>query len=309
MDAKTNYTVVGIFVVILTTAMIALGLWLTSSQRTQHYVYYITYMREEVSGLSEQNAVRYNGVKVGYVDSISLNPKDPQQVEIVLALQEGTPVTTSTVAILRSEGITGIDYIGLQSLTSDAPLLILQKGQKYPVIPSEPSLLTKLSTSLPELADSINKLTDDVGKIFDDKNRVAIQASLANMQKITDTLAKNTQNINDTLQNTNTFMKNAADLTARMPPILNELQATMASVHKTSDAFGATSKTITNAMQATSNTVQHVGDQVVPSAQELITRLNDIAANLQSVSNQMKQNPAVIIRGSAPAPLGPGEGK
>lgn len=309
MDAKTNYTVVGIFVVILTTVMIAFGLWLTSTKRTQNYLYYVTYMREEVSGLSEQNAVRYNGVKVGYVDSISLNPKDPQQVEIVLAIEQGTPISTSTIAVLRSEGITGIDYIGLTSLTSDAPPLVLQKGQKYPVIPSEPSLLTKLSTSLPQLASSISKLTADVNRIFDPQNQAAIQASLANVQKLTNTLVQNTQNINDTLKNTNVFMKNAADLSARMPEILNQLQATMASVHKTSDEFGATSKTITTAMQTTSNTVQHVGDQVVPSAQELITRLNDIAANLQSVSNQMKQNPAVILRGSAPTPLGPGEGR
>lgn len=309
MDAKTNYTVVGIFVVVLTTAMIAFGLWLTSTKRSQHYDYYVTYLREEVSGLSEQNPVRYNGVKVGYVKSIELNPEDPQQVEIFLAIEHGTPITVSTVAVLQSEGITGIDFIGLKVLSNNSPPLLAQKDQKYPVIPSEPSLLTKLSTSLPELADSISKLTADVNQLFDEKNRQAISASLANIQKITDSIAQNSQNINDTLKNTNIFMKNAADLTGQMPPILTQLKETMASVRQTSDAFGQTSKSITTAMQQTSSTVQHVGEQVVPSAQELITRLNTIAANLQNVSDQMKQNPSVIIRGRTPAALGPGEGR
>lgn len=309
MDAKTNYTVVGIFVVVLTIAMIAFGLWLTSTKRSLSYVYYVTYLREEVSGLSEQNPVRFNGVKVGYVDSILLNDQDPRQVKIILAIEKGTPISTSTVAVLRSEGITGIDYVGLKSLTSDAPPLLAQKGQKYPVIPSEPSLLTKLSSSIPQMTEAISKLTADVNLVFDEKNRQAISASLANIQTITDSIAQNSQNINDTLKNTNIFMKNAADLTAQMPPILDQLKETMASVHKTSDAFGQTSKTITTAMQQTSNTVQHVGEQIVPSAQELITRLNTIAANLQNVSDQMKQNPSVIIRGRTPAALGPGEGR
>src|SRR5690606_19698287 len=107
-----------------------------------------------------------NGVKVGYVDSIRLNPQDPQQVVLKLKIRRGTPITTSTIATLVSEGITGIDYVGLKALTSQAPPLKAKPGEKYPVIPSEPSLLVKLSTALEDVTKTIKGLTDSVGKVF-----------------------------------------------------------------------------------------------------------------------------------------------
>src|SRR5690606_22120300 len=118
MDTKVNYTVVGIFVILLCLMLVIFFLWLTSLQHREVYDTYIVYMHEEVSGLGTQGPVRYNGVKVGYVDSIRLNPQDPQQVVLKLKIRRGTPITTSTIATLVSEGITGIDYVGLKALTS-----------------------------------------------------------------------------------------------------------------------------------------------------------------------------------------------
>ena len=39
----------------------------------------------------------------------------------------------------------------------------------------------------------------------------------------------------------------------------------------------------------------------------MISNLNDVTRTLNEVSIQLKQNPSVLIRGAAPAPLGPGE--
>src|SRR3990167_10024623 len=113
MDTKVNYTIVGLFVILVGAIAVLLFLWLTSLKHRDVYDTYIVYMHEEVSGLNAQSAVRYNGVKVGYVESIRLNPKDPQQVVLTLKIKQGTPITTSTIATLKSEGITGVDYVGL----------------------------------------------------------------------------------------------------------------------------------------------------------------------------------------------------
>ena len=47
--------------------------------------------------------------------------------------------------------------------------------------------------------------------------------------------------------------------------------------------------------------------QTIPPAISLLNRLNAIAANLEKVSNQLRQNPSVIIRGTTPPKPGPGE--
>ena len=55
------------------------------------------------------------------------------------------------------------------------------------------------------------------------------------------------------------------------------------------------------------NTIDQISQQAVPSATSLLNRLNAIAANLEKVSNEMRQNPSVVIRGSKPPQPGPGE--
>lgn len=307
MDSKVNYTIVGIFVLLLGAAMVAIALWLTTLRQEQNVDFYLTYVREEVSGLNVQSPVRFNGVKVGYVKSIGLNPKDPQQVEILMAINEGTPVTTSTVAILQAEGITGIKYIGLKALTAEAPLLVAQKGELYPVIPSEPSLLVQLGTAIQEITDSIKNLTSDVNKVFDTQNRQALKNSLQNVEKVTQTLANNAKEIDKSLKSTDILLTNSAKASKQLPKIMDQLHDTLASVKKASTEFGQTSESITSTMSATKVAVQNVSQQVMPSTQALLNHLNHIAGNLQQVSGELQQNPAIIIRGKYPAPPGPGE--
>ncbi len=122
MESKVNYTVVGIFVVLLTIAIIAAGFWLARGSQASVYHTYVTIMDESVSGLSEQAPVKFNGVSVGYVTSIALNYQNPQQVIVKMDIESGVPITTSTAATLLAQGITGITYVGLKARTSSINL-------------------------------------------------------------------------------------------------------------------------------------------------------------------------------------------
>ncbi len=307
MDSKVNYTIVGIFVCVLGAALLLIGLWLTSLKHTEKYQYYVTYMREEVAGLNVQSAVRFNGVKVGYVSAIDLNAKDPQQVKITLAISQETFISTSTIAVLQSEGITGIDYIGLKALTISAPALKAQKGEQYPVIPSEPSLLVKLSTSLQEVTDSIKILSEDVNKVFDEKNRQALQQSLQSLAKVTQTIADNSKQIDASLKSANVLLKNSALASKKLPQVMVDMQSTLKSIRTTSDNFNKTNGKISQAMNNTSQAVNDLSQQLLPSAEQLINRLNNIAGNVEHISSDMQQNPSILVRGKYPAPPGPGE--
>ena len=64
---------------------------------------------------------------------------------------------------------------------------------------------------------------------------------------------------------------------------------------------------VSDAMRAGRNSIDKISQQAIPPAVILLRRLNLIAANLEQVSAEIRQNPAVIIRGSAPPKPGPGE--
>ncbi len=76
--------IVGLFVVILTIAIVSIALWLTQNLQEKPYISYLVYMNESVAGLSIQAPVKYNGVDVGYVGNMKINLKNPQQVILQL---------------------------------------------------------------------------------------------------------------------------------------------------------------------------------------------------------------------------------
>lgn len=286
MESKTNYTLVGLIVLILMAGLISAGLWLSVGFDRKKYDIYTVYMREAASGLSEDSLVKYNGVKVGVVNKIELSQFDPQQVKIQLNIEEGTPITISTHATLIAQGITGTTYLGL-SATSPS-LFPLQKtpGEPYPVIPYKASFFSQLEKN-------INDVSIGFKRIFNKKNATFIKETLKNIDIITTVISQNSQHLDKTL--------------AELPGILTELKIGINKFSVMASDLSLAGKQVTRTMRTGKNSIDKLSQQTIPPATILLQRLDIIAANLEKVSAQMRQNPAVILRGNAPPPPGPGE--
>ena len=276
MEGKINYTAVGVFVIGLIVAGMMIFFWLELRKHNQTYDTYVVYLHEDVSGLSVDGAVRYNGVPVGFVKSIGLVPSNSQLVRVIVSIESETPINVSTVATLMSQGITGVDYLGLSSEQVDAPPLLLHPGEEYPVIPSKPSLLVQLSKVLPELANNISKLSNSISAVFDEKNRTAIAATLQNIQGFTKTL------------------------NLRSDALITNMQAMLADTRNTMKLADGT-------LIVGRTTMNNISQQILPPTQQALQKLNAIEVNLQTLTNALKRDPSVIVRGSAQVSLGPGE--
>ena len=91
MEAKVNFVFVGVFVLVLSTALIAGVLWLSSGKYyRKSYDIYQTYMSESVAGLNLNAPVKYRGVDVGRVRTIALAPENVEQVQLTLDIERGT---------------------------------------------------------------------------------------------------------------------------------------------------------------------------------------------------------------------------
>src|SRR5512134_3843023 len=107
MEPKVNYALVGLFLALLSGALLAGVLWLSRTDYRGVYDRYYTFMDESVSGLSRDSYVRYHGVDVGRVKDIILDPNNPEQVRLALDIVRGTAIKEDTVAILETQGLTG----------------------------------------------------------------------------------------------------------------------------------------------------------------------------------------------------------
>ena len=127
-----NYAVVGAFVLVLGSALIAGVLWLASGGAFQtKYDLYLAIMEESVSGLNLNAPVKYNGVEVGKVRAIQLDPANADHVWLTFAIERGTPIRQDTVAVLKTQGLTGIAYVELSGGTRESPPLVLMIGYGF----------------------------------------------------------------------------------------------------------------------------------------------------------------------------------
>src|SRR3546814_9864301 len=76
-----------------------------------------------VRGLSEGGEVQFNGIPVGEITRISLDPRNPNRVLAGVRLREDTPVRVDSTAATESQGITGGSYIQISAGTPSKPLL------------------------------------------------------------------------------------------------------------------------------------------------------------------------------------------
>ncbi|CZH37022.1 TPA: MCE family protein [Legionella pneumophila subsp. pneumophila] len=307
MESKTNYTIVGLAVLILTAGLLSAGLWLSVGFNQKEYTSYTVYLKESVSGLSVESPVKFNGVQVGYVKEIKLNKNDPRQVELLLNIEKSTPITTSTSATLISQGITGVTYVGLSAGSSELTPLRKMPGEPYPVIPSKPSLLNQLDAVLKEVAENVGAVSEKAQLIFNEENADNVRKSLANIERITEIIADKGQTIDSSLNNLDVFVANMAKTSKQFPQLIKDLKTGISKFKSLADNMSAAGKDVSKTMIAGKNTIDQISQQAIPPAVILLRRLNTISANLEKVSNEMRQNPSVIIRGTKAPKLGPGE--
>jgi phospholipid/cholesterol/gamma-HCH transport system substrate-binding protein len=307
LEAKTNYTMVGLAVIILAGALIAAGLWLSVGFEQKKYYTYAVYMREAVSGLNEQSPVKFNGVKVGFVSKIELNKLDPRQVEILLNIEEGTPITAGTAATLISQGITGNTYVGLSTNSSDLTPLTAAPNQPYPVIPAKPSIFNQLDRVLKEVSENVNQVSKKLDQVFSDKNINNFNASLANIKTFTQAIAANSDHLDHSLKNADVILKNIKKASHQFPEMVNNLNTGLIKFDKMSTSITKAGNRVASTMDSGKIAIDKISQQTLPPVITLLRRLDRIAANIEKISAEMRQNPSVVIRGTTPAPPGPGE--
>lgn len=274
METNVNYTIVGIFVITLISAMVLAVIWLSSGFSLAQYKTYELKMTESVSGLNIDSTVEYNGVNVGSVSSIALDAKNPQMVDVLLNISTTTPITYGTVATLTTRGLTGVSIVSLKDKSTDRRPLVREKGQAYPIIQTGPSFFMRIDLALTELSKNLRDVTKSVNILLSPDNQQSIKEVLRNLNEITGNLADNSAKLDKIIVNTATASK-------QFPPLL----------------------------QSTLNAMRMFESQTMPATYRLMNNLDNMTHNMVEISRELKQNPSMLVRGKAASPMGPGETK
>ena len=143
METKANYALIGAFVLAAFISAVAFIAWLSGSQFDQQFDEYEVIFDEAVRGLSQGGEVRYNGLRVGEVKRLTLDPADTNRVIALIEVDANTPVKRDSFAQLEPLGLTGLSYIQIFSGSESSPLLETD-GRDLPRIQGEPSRIDSI---------------------------------------------------------------------------------------------------------------------------------------------------------------------
>ena len=298
METRANYVLIGGFTILASVFLLLFALWATKFSSDRSWRRYEVIFTEPVTGLTEGGSVQYNGIAVGTVDKLSLDPNDARKVVALLKLKADAPIKVDTRAKLSQQGITGVPFIQLTGGSPTAPRLEPSESVEIPIIRTEPS-------ALQNIADTANRLVARMDKLLSEQNIRHVSDTLAHIEAATGTLADQrediaalivnareaTASLKTTLATANGSMaKIDRDVVARLPALMDQLEAT---VGKLDSVAGNANAMIAENRPALQSFANEGLSQMGPTLAELRALIRD----LRRVTDRLDGGPARYILG------------
>lgn len=298
METRANYLTIGAFTLAVIAGVFGFVFWFQGGWGHSDRGYYRIAFDGSVSGLRTGGAVMFNGIRVGEVSGLSLNPQNPQQVLVTVAVEKSVPIRANTEIALEYQGLTGIASLGLKG------------GEGAPIPPGDAAHPPMIQAP-PGANENMTENARDVLRRLDQfiaENQKTFHSAMQNIDTFTAALAKSSDKIDSTLANVDKFSAVLANNSERIDHIaegmenltggkdgkggeINEaarsLKALAQSVDKrTADiSTGITKLTTTGAKQIESLSV---------NAQRTLSNIDRAVTNLD-------KNPSRLIWGGSPA--------
>lgn len=298
----------GAFVLVLGAALVAGVLWLASGGAfKQKMDLYLAVMDESVAGLNLNAPVKYNGVDVGKVKVIQLDPTNPQRVNLLFAIKRGTPIKEDTIAVLKTQGLTGIAYVELSGGAIGSPPLGILAGNQYPVIRTKPSLSARLENVLTNVLAKLDSTSNNLNAILSAENQASFKNALADIATVSRTIAARKDAIDAAITHGARTLDNTAQATARLEAVVDRIGRGADAIEKMGQEVSKTSVTTAKTVNAVGEEVQRFSTETQPELERLLGELNTLAPSLRRLSEQTNRDPRGLLFGRKAAPPGPGE--
>jgi phospholipid/cholesterol/gamma-HCH transport system substrate-binding protein len=280
-----------------------------------------------VSGLEIGAPVKYNGVRVGRVERIRIDPLQVSRTLVAFSLDAGTPVKENTRAVLNVQGITGLKFIELVGGTSEAPTLA--PGAE---IPPGTSTMDKLTGQAESISIKAELLINQLMALTGDENRALLTDVLERggslMNNVDNLIERNTGSVEELLKN----LAGAADRLSgtleeirraaqesreavaavrraaegvldskRVAGVLDEARGTLEDLHRRvgADEFGKVTAALHQLAQRTQALVEKLDLVVMRSREDVqasLRFLTETAENMRDFSRLIREDPSRLLR-------------
>jgi phospholipid/cholesterol/gamma-HCH transport system substrate-binding protein len=192
METKANYLMIGGFVLGVLALAFIFVFWMSNFGGGGKR--YTIVFESSVAGITTGSSVGFNGIRVGEVQSFSLDPQDARKVQVLISVRDDTPVRENSRASIQSMGLTGGSGIQITPGTPDAPFLVATAEDPLPVIRSEAGAGQGVFEAGSAALNNANVFISKLNTLLDE-NEKSINTTMSNVEQFTTMLAEKRDDI------------------------------------------------------------------------------------------------------------------
>lgn len=269
MVSKATKVRLGVFLVVGAVLILVFAAAVAGNRLTQKWdSYFIVFDDYPVSGLQVGSAVNYQGIKVGRVEEVKIDPKDVNKVIVIINIEPGTPIKVDTEAVLSTALLTGMKSVEIKGGTNEAKNM--SPGSQ---IKSGSTLIDDISDRAMTIVEQVELIAENIGKITNEEN----QRNIAKILEQTGLILEETRsNLSGTLDAVSRISNNVADMTTGLSKNIDEISASAV------------------------NAIDSLNVTTVASLELLTTTLNDelvmITRNLNDNIDQISEQTTYLVQ-------------
>jgi phospholipid/cholesterol/gamma-HCH transport system substrate-binding protein len=269
METKANYVFIGAATVLGAVLIMLFAMWITGGELRRGFNEFDVVFADPVRGLTEGGEVRFNGIKVGEVDTLRIDPDNTNRVIARIRVSTDVPVKTDSTAQLEPIGLTGVTLIQLSPGSANAELLRAGFGGPPPRLEGRGSQVDELLARSEDIALRASEAMASVRDLLTDENIQRVTRIIENLESVSSQLAAQDSVINQGGQ----AAREIAVLARQMQSDLADLDTTL--------------REINNAASVASG-------ETLPELALAAEEIRRAATSISRVANNIDENPSVL---------------
>jgi phospholipid/cholesterol/gamma-HCH transport system substrate-binding protein/paraquat-inducible protein B len=322
MSERANYFKIGLFVlcgaIIAVVGLLALG----AGSLLQKKFYAESYFEESVQGLDIGSPIKFRGVQIGRVETITLvgteYPTNKRYVLVRFSLYRDAVGALSQAAVKRFvdsevekglrvrlafQGVTGAAYLEADYLEAErAPWLSIDWQPDYPFLPSAPSTITRYSEAIDGILKNIEQI--DIQSIASGLEK-ALTALNSLMEKAqVGEIGQQTAQLMSELRTTNRRLERIlSKAETPVDTILQELPKTVQNLNRLTTQLNALAGDLPEDIAPLGSTLRRLNGLLTAEQQNIVETLDNfrqVSENLRDLTDNARSYPSQLIFGAPP---------
>jgi phospholipid/cholesterol/gamma-HCH transport system substrate-binding protein len=298
METRANYVLLGGAAIIGAALMMLFAMWLARAQWGSEYAIYDVVFEGPVRGLANGGEVRFNGIKVGEVEQLSIDPTDANRVFARIRVNATTPVKADSEGQLEQIGLTGVTLIQISAGTESLPILRQGLGQPVPQIAGRPDPFNEILAAGGDIATRASETLAAARDLLTEENIASFSRTLHNLEDITAELAAQRAAFRAAGQAAANFAVAgqqvallAQDARTRLSGLDANATATLQQTTQTLEDLSVAVEEARSAMAEVEAATANANDQLIPEVAAAARDLRRLSVAVEGLAVEVEEDP------------------